>query len=83
MLDYRVWSVDGCLYSLDWILHWNMGLELGTGLFDWNVGLECGTGTLLECVSNKCNCLRPITEALNSNCLRASYTLVQFPISTL
>ena len=32
--------IDGCLYSLDWILHWNMGLELGTGLFDWNVGLE-------------------------------------------
>ena len=58
-------------------------LEHGTGSWDWIIRLECGTGTLLERVSNKCNCLRAITEAINSNCLRASCTLVQFPISTL
>ena len=33
-------KTEGCLQTLDWILHWNMGLERGTGLSNWNVGLE-------------------------------------------
>ena len=39
--DKSSYMSDGCLKSLDWILHWNIGLEYGTGMWDWNLILKC------------------------------------------
>ena len=49
--------------SLDWILHWNVGLECGTGMWDWNIA----------CAMNSCHRLNEVYLSVNGVTSATSY----------